>query len=76
MNPGDTLTGGTAGPGRDITSLNEGRGVNPGDTLFKLGLGLGRVIAQRRPGREPRRHDRDEFADAPVLIVRSTKAGA
>ena len=39
-------------------SLNEGRGANPGDTPAQWDTGQGSRIAQRRPGREPRRHQR------------------
>ena len=58
MNPGDTRsrTAPRTSPG---PSLNEGRGVNPGDT--RIGAQDGSNInlgAQRRPGREPRRHAR------------------
>ena len=37
-------------------SLNEGRGVNPGDTINAARLARRSRTAQRRPGREPRRH--------------------
>ena len=61
-----------ASPG---ASLNEGRGANPGDTPTPVTRALTDRVAQRRPGREPRRHER--YADAVrVALVRSTKAGA
>ncbi len=37
-------------------SLNEGRGANPGDTLVRFLPRWDCQNAQRRPGREPRRH--------------------
>ena len=40
------------------TALNEGRGANPGDTPNPPAPSPGRMSAQRRPGREPRRHNR------------------
>ena len=73
VNPGDT------GKLRRVldkqTSLNEGRGVNPGDTrLYALAVAPS-CHAQRRPGREPRRHiARADFRN--LLLNRSTKAGA
>ena len=40
-----------------MSSLNEGRGVNPGDTRNAPAAELVCDLrAQRRPGREPRRH--------------------
>ena len=54
VNPGDTRAAGPT-PGRAAT-LNEGRGVNPGDTLAAGFDALADTDAQRRPGREPRRH--------------------
>ena len=54
VNPGDTnLTGVVDGPPR---SLNEGRSVNPGDTLNRLRHNELQGSAQRRPERQPRRH--------------------
>ena len=54
MNPGDTRTGAfrrsCSGP------LNEGQGVNPGDTSVTSGSNTTVLLAQRRPGCEPRRH--------------------
>ena len=72
-NPGDTGSSGRSGSPR--TSLNEGRGANPGDTgRTELEARL-RVGAQRRPGREPRRHlPRPHGLDR--RLRRSTKAGA
>ena len=64
VNPGDTLH--PAAPSRTPNSaqrrpgrcpLNEGRGVNPGDTRIDTDRVNGHIsVAQRRPGREPRRH--------------------
>ena len=73
VNPGDTRR-----PRRRTAAappLNEGRGVNPGDTLIAARLVFPGFTAQRRPGREPRRHLSNllfgvEHSD------RSTKAGA
>ena len=47
-------------------TLNEGRGVNPGDTSNDLALRRVRdgFHAQRRPGREPRRHVRNAHSCA------------
>ena len=39
-------------------ALNEGRSVSPGDTPFPLRYGPAPFIAQRRPERQPRRHER------------------
>ena len=56
VNPGDTPCAARAP--RRWTPLNEGRGVNPGDTSeIAVRSETGR-LAQRRPGREPRRHSR------------------
>ncbi len=59
-NPGDT-------PHHPVmeysySSLNEGRGANPGDTSFARAAGTRIAAAQRRPGREPRRHPGDPAA--------------
>ena len=55
--------------------LNEGRGANPGDTKRAPASAPGASVAQRRPGREPRRHHRlAELSE--VGDLRSTKAGA
>ena len=44
-------------PFRQVSpTLNEGWGVNPGDTDGVVPFMRGRIGAQRRPGREPRRH--------------------
>ena len=72
-NPGDTSS-----PSRPSTSprpLNEGRGANPGDTGSRTHAHSITPHAQRRPGREPRRH---APGDEVRLAVerRSTKAGA
>ena len=42
----------------DQTSLNEGRDVNPGDTYGEDSDVVRYKVAQRRPGRESRRHSR------------------
>ena len=61
VNPGDTMGGTQDGRRRPtrIQPLNEGRGVNPGDTCGKsafVRIPTVGELAQRRPGREPRRH--------------------
>ena len=49
-----------------MPALNEGRGVNPGDTGQWLRRSSKEAeIAQRRPGREPRRH-----AGGKLLVAR------
>ena len=72
VNPGDTRCARrTARRGR---TLNEGRDVNPGDT-WSIGRGYRhRAVAQRRPGRESRRHG-PESATTGQVMMRSTKAG-
>ena len=57
--------------------LNEGRGVSPGDT-GDIGGAKIRVQyhAQRRPGRQPRRHSRRRSLQLAGAPERSTKAGA
>ena len=73
-NPGDTARrAASASPRRP---LNEGRGANPGDTV---GRGIAKLPishAQRRPGREPRRHERQFLLGLRQRQARSTKAGA
>ena len=54
VNPGDTIPRVTATPA--TSPLNEGRGVNPGDTCSAASAAGRFAFAQRRPGREPRRH--------------------
>ena len=55
VNPGDTS--GRCRIRASRTALNEGRGVNPGDTPVDVESQPCRSSpAQRRPGREPRRH--------------------
>ena len=54
MNPGDTSA--AEATCAYLGSLNEGRGVNPGDTPVRRRVGTPSPYAQRRPGREPRRH--------------------
>ena len=56
-NPGDTRASVRA-TGRATSTLNEGRGANPGDTWPSRSTVRPSCRAQRRPGREPRRHVR------------------
>ena len=61
VNPGDTRQGDIRRYTRQdrYQALNEGRDVNPGDTVEHshcLSFGLLSMSAQRRPGRESRRH--------------------
>ena len=56
-------------------SLNEGRGANPGDTRSARKSAAPTHAAQRRPGREPRRHRASPGA-LRRRRPRSTKAGA
>ena len=73
VNPGDTRD--ARNRRLRISALNEGRGGNPGDT-FTFTKGVRHADrAQRRPGREPRRH-RDHIAADGNRAFRSTKAGA
>ena len=73
VNPGDTLRFRLhfLAP----VALNEGRGVNPGDTVSRWSPAGASPRAQRRPGREPRRHlpVGEKVCDS---CERSTKAGA
>ena len=72
-NPGDTRPPSGSLLGRK--ALNEGRGANPGDTHAATAPTPRPAAAQRRPGREPRRH----AAGCPTAgrrPARSTKAGA
>ena len=55
VNPGDTSAGRCC-TSSTMCPLNEGRGVNPGDTTMLSLASPTSVSAQRRPGREPRRH--------------------
>ena len=55
VNPGDTAPP-ACRSGSGSTALNEGRGVNPGDTAPSGVATISPIPAQRRPGREPRRH--------------------
>ena len=65
-----------AGRGRrGCSALNEGRGANPGDTVLPAFTSATMYVAQRRPGREPRRHVGPSAA-ARSSTSRSTKAGA
>ena len=73
-NPGDTPPA-RSRRRRRRPALNEGRGANPGDTTIAAGFPRAMIIAQRRPGREPRRHG-DRPANALRDGARSTKAGA
>ena len=54
VNPGDTQRHGRGPAG--AVPLNEGRDVNPGDTRRRTERGASVRAAQRRPGRESRRH--------------------
>ena len=57
VNPGDTRSLRCSSRGQLSLSLNEGRGVNPGDTCSRISVNAQPApFAQRRPGREPRRH--------------------
>ena len=56
-------------------TLNEGRGANPGDTWRARPIPPPCCVAQRRPGREPRRH-LDHARTGARDQDRSTKAGA
>ena len=62
-------------PARTAT-LNEGRGANPGDTRPASGTDEYLHRAQRRPGREPRRHVGGHAPRPLREDLRSTKAGA
>ena len=73
VNPGDTGT--LPSVPTEGTPLNEGRGVNPGDTITVSLAARRRCIAQRRPGREPRRHQPAQLIGG-ADRARSTKAGA
>ena len=77
-NPGDTDGHGRRGRRPLSTPLNEGRGANPGDTRREVSPAelAAAAHAQRRPGREPRRHLRLPFDSSPSRAQRSTKAGA
>ena len=55
VSPGDTTRTGSDRT-RPYPPLNEGRGVSPGDTWRAFGGVVYGRHAQRRPGREPRRH--------------------
>ena len=73
-NPGDTANASEHHRSRSPT-LNEGRGANPGDTSLTPLTSDCDPTAQRRPGREPRRHP-PRPAGRFAAAVRSTKAGA
>ena len=73
-NPGDTRPA-ERGPCRRSQALNEGRGANPGDTCVSRSRRTGSSFAQRRPGREPRRHP-FAWSFQQARPTRSTKAGA
>ena len=73
VNPGDTPC--RRRPGTPSRSLNEGRDVNPGDTLADACADAYKPIAQRRPGRESRRHRRRRVSPPAGYVRRSTKAG-
>ena len=59
----------------DRAALNEGRGAHPGDTSASSSRRSKSAIAQRRPGRAPRRH-RSASRARMDRLRRSTKAGA
>ena len=73
-NPGDTLQR-TVSTHTTPTTLNEGRGANPGDTCVSRSTARPSWRAQRRPGREPRRHSARRVVCGRDRL-RSTKAGA
>ena len=73
-NPGDTWRK-RLGVEPRPAPLNEGRGANPGDTPRAMPSSSPMTTAQRRPGREPRRH-LAERAAVGRHTTRSTKAGA
>ena len=73
VNPGDTRR--RRRREGAVTALNEGRGVNPGDTRTVTPACPASHCAQRRPGREPRRHHLRGHRRA-LHEGRSTKAGA
>ena len=74
VNPGDT-SGGPAPGTTDNGALNEGRGVNPGDTSGSFDGFIWRHCAQRRPGREPRRHRRRWPSRSPRLNAAQRRPG-
>ena len=61
---------------RCAAALNEGRGANPGDTCSPSSADASRCIAQRRPGREPRRHPRRARAAGPRRAALNEGRGA
>ena len=71
VNPGDTQVR-YAVSDSDTRSFNEGRGVNPGDISDRrMRSQSSDTIAQRRPGREPRRHASSAtMADASIIAQR------
>ena len=75
VNPGDPRPS-SRSSGWARAALNEGRGVNPGDPLTTTVFpSMASGVAQRRPGREPRRPPAPA-AIASADALRSTKAGA
>ena len=76
VSPGDTPSRCSSARRAGASPLNEGRGVRPGDTRpAPCGRNHCRRLAQRRPGREPRRHCIACLQHG-VCCLRSTKAGA
>ena len=69
-----TLDWAAPGAGAAGTPLNEGRGVNPGGTPDGFLRPMLSQHAQRRPGREPRRH-RHAHANADVAVVAQRRPG-
>ena len=54
---------------RTARPLNEGRGANPGDTRRAPRVSPVDTSAQRRPGREPRRHVAHALGEAQVIAA-------
>ena len=73
-NPGDTLPRARAAV-TDDGALNEGRGANPGDTFMAPPGLMTSTRAQRRPGREPRRHARRVAAPMPTSPLAQRRPG-
>ena len=65
VHPGDTISTSTVG-NRSRAALNEGRGVHPGDTRSWSWCLTPSWLAQRRPGRSPRRHRRYTLVPRPA----------
>ena len=73
-NPGDTRPPPPRRPAP--TTLNEGRGANPGDTPPIRTMVMQPSGAQRRPGREPRRHPLALTAHSPCPVALNEGRGA